>query len=520
MLGKINVSVDASAMVATVVISEDGYEEITSELVMKELKENGIKAGFDEDVIMSIEDNPEYNKEYIVAKGKEPINGKDAYYVYLFKREENVTKPKIRPDGTVDYSPVISQVKEGQKIASYHPARNGSFGYTVFAAMIAPPPTKDVSVRLGKGVEYRDKDVYACIDGQPTLVDNVLEINRCLVVNKDAGYSDGNVNFGGDVHIKGDIRSGVRIECKGNLEIDGIVEGALIKAGKDIVIHGGIHGMETAVIEAGGSLTTTFIEEASVIAGENITFDHMINARLHAGQKVHACGRKGIIIGGRVTAEVCIEANRVGNDSNIYTELVLSSKDFEKKMKQGVIIHFHIRGKTSIEFEGTILRDVVSEECEFHKTGAGIEQFELGKYVYPSVEELVKERKKAAKPLVLLVDDDPLILRQEYAYLNENYRVACISKPLEVLLFLHKQHPDLILLDYMMPRMNGYELLEKIREDESCKDIPVMFLTAVKDKEKIMDCLKLYPQGYLIKPLGKEELNDAVDKFFARGNEE
>ena len=99
MLGRIDVSVDASAMAAAVIIREDGYDEITAEYVMKTLKENGIKAGFDEDAIMSIEDNPEYNKEYIVARGKEPINGKDAYYVYLFKREENRTRPKIRPDG-------------------------------------------------------------------------------------------------------------------------------------------------------------------------------------------------------------------------------------------------------------------------------------------------------------------------------------------------------------------------------------------------------------------------------------
>ena len=80
-----------------------------------------------------------------------------------------------------------------------------------------------------------------------------------------------------------------------------------------------------------------------------------------------------------------------------------------------------------------------------------------------------------------------------------------------------KKHPDLILLDYEMPEMNGKMTLEKIREDASMADIPVIFLTAVADKEHITAVLRLNPAGYFLKPLEKEKLLEAVDKIFGEG---
>ena len=142
------------------------------------------------------------------------------------------------------------------------------------------------------------------------------------------------------------------------------------------------------------------------------------------------------------------------------------------------------------------------------------------------LKNLLKEKKgekkqpeiKMEKPLVLVVDDDPVVLKMEYKYLAEDYRVAAVSTPKDALAFLEKARPDLILLDYLMPLMNGGELLEKIRKspDESIASIPVFFLTSVTDKRVIIECMRLFPQGYLLKPLGKEELLRIVGEFFAK----
>ena len=116
------------------------------------------------------------------------------------------------------------------------------------------------------------------------------------------------------------------------------------------------------------------------------------------------------------------------------------------------------------------------------------------------------------------MDDDPVILKTEYAYLSRDYQVVAVSSARDALLFLNKKLPDLILLDYLMPKMNGGELLERIRSSENykCAAIPVFFVTSVTDKETMKRCLKLYPQGYLMKPVGKEELLKIIADFFQK----
>ena len=75
-----------------------------------------------------------------------------------------------------------------------------------------------------------------------------------------------------------------------------------------------------------------------------------------------------------------------------------------------------------------------------------------------------------------------------------------------------KNRPDLILLDYEMPVCDGRQTLEMIRADDDLKDIPVIFLTSVNDREHIQSVLELHPQGYLLKPPVQEKLEQAIEK--------
>ena len=58
----------------------------------------------------------------------------------------------------------------------------------------------------------------------------------------------------------------------------------------------------------------------------------------------------------------------------------------------------------------------------------------------------------------------------------------------------------------MMPEMNGNEVLEKIRENPVFSATPVFFLTGVADRDKVKECLRLRPQGYMLKPVKRDEL--------------
>lgn len=113
---------------------------------------------------------------------------------------------------------------------------------------------------------------------------------------------------------------------------------------------------------------------------------------------------------------------------------------------------------------------------------------------------------------VLVVDDDPMMLKMIKEQLHDDYDVATAVNGKIAMKFLEKKTTDLILLDFEMPDENGPAVLEKLRAGKSTRDIPVVFLTGVAEPEKIREALSLKPQGYILKPVDREKLLDAIHK--------
>ena len=137
---------------------------------------------------------------------------------------------------------------------------------------------------------------------------------------------------------------------------------------------------------------------------------------------------------------------------------------------------------------------------------------------YRSVNELLsqlqeaeeEEKKEERKKHILVVDDDARILRLLKDYLSKRYELATAINGKVALKFLESKETDLILLDYEMPEEKGAAVLEKIRANPKTKDLPVVFLTGVTDKKKIVEVLALKPQGYLVKPIDMEKLSSTI----------
>ena len=113
---------------------------------------------------------------------------------------------------------------------------------------------------------------------------------------------------------------------------------------------------------------------------------------------------------------------------------------------------------------------------------------------------------------ILIVDDDKNMLKMLRMFLVDDYNVTIVDSGKLALEAVIKKTPDLILLDYMMPLFDGPHVLEIIRKREESKNVPVLFLTSVTDREKILECLSLNPQGYLVKPISREDLLQRVDE--------
>lgn len=117
---------------------------------------------------------------------------------------------------------------------------------------------------------------------------------------------------------------------------------------------------------------------------------------------------------------------------------------------------------------------------------------------------------------ILIVDDDSRMLKLLKSYLEEGgiYETVPIKSGAAALVYLQENIPDAIILDYMMPAIDGPHTLEQIRKTPMTKNIPVIFLTSVTEKNKVQECMQFEPDGYLLKPVAQEELLMTLGQIF------
>ena len=98
--------------------------------------------------------------------------------------------------------------------------------------------------------------------------------------------------------------------------------------------------------------------------------------------------------------------------------------------------------------------------------------------------------------------------------LKDNYKVSVAKSGTSAISLLGKDLPDLILLDYEMPVLDGPQMLKLIQSEEQYKDIPVFFLTGQTDPGTVKRALVLGPVGYILKSSGQKVILKRINEFF------
>ena len=108
---------------------------------------------------------------------------------------------------------------------------------------------------------------------------------------------------------------------------------------------------------------------------------------------------------------------------------------------------------------------------------------------------------------ILIVDDDELVLMALDELLTpEGYEVDTVNRGSEALKKLDQNCYDLMVLDLIMPEMDGLELCKKIRERDECKETPILFLTAKSREEDRVQGLEVGANLFLSKPISPDKL--------------
>jgi len=262
-----------------------------------------------------------YNRDIVVARGQKIEEGTDGYFEYFFDPEGNNGKPKIREDGSVDYTAVnnVTNIKKGDKIAIYHPAMPGKDGILVDGTVSKTPMVKEQPPLRGMSIVREDNVYFANETGKIVLNDNTIDIRNVHEISGDVDFNTGRVEFWGDITINGNVGAGAYIRCGRNLVINGVVESATIFSAGDITLKRGIQGNMQAMIKCRGNLMSNFIEQCTIEAEGFVDANYILNANVVSGKKVRVQGAKGSVIGGMVTGLLGVEAGDLGNESEVRT---------------------------------------------------------------------------------------------------------------------------------------------------------------------------------------------------------
>ena len=193
----------------------------------------------------------------------------------------------------------------------------------------------------------------------------------------------------------------------------------------------------------------------------------------------------------------------VENEIQSYTQEILYLRD--KVVEEDTPVFFigeDIRG----------LRGIIPEHIikEFFERPVDV------KVSAKKIDSYLKIYGKHVKKKILVVDDSGAVLRSVKAWLEEKYQVILANSGAMAIKYLATNRPDLVLLDYEMPVVDGRQVLEMMRTEMEFSNIPVIFLTSKNDKESIMKDMELKPEGYILKSTPPKQILQEIDNFFNR----
>lgn len=302
---------------------------LSATLLRQLLAAANVTTGIREDVVAAFGMGEPLTRITCVALGDAPIAGTDAELEYHFDRNPRLV-PRERADGSVDFHSMLVErfVADGAVLVTRHPSVAEQAGQTVLGERLLMAPPRDVLLPplIGEHTEVRGDHLVATLGGRPMAnAAGRIDIIPVYEVAGDLGYSVGNIDFPGDVIIRGDVRPGFAIAATGSIVVQGLVESASLTAGQDLTVMG-VVGERWSVFVVGGDLTAQYLHTTEAhVTGTVQVAREIMNCRIEA-QRV-AMNANGRLVGGTVTAQTEIDAGAIGAANGTLTEVTVLARD-------------------------------------------------------------------------------------------------------------------------------------------------------------------------------------------------
>lgn len=313
---KLTITPDKMQAYAKFYAASEGGGEVTAGEILRDLAAKGITYGIKEEEIRQFLQHKEYCEDMLIAEGMLPVQGQDAYIEYQFNTDKKA-KPTLKEDGSVDFFNlnILNHCKKGDVLAVLHKEVPGTAGSDLFGEQIRPADVKTAVLKFGNNIELAENGmmITSLVDGHVELVENSVFVSDMLEV-ENVDNATGNIDYEGTVQINGNVSTNFEVKAQGDIVVKGVVEGAVLRAGGNIIIARGMNGKGRGSLYAGGNIIAKFLENAEAQADGYIASESVLHSRLMAGGEINVDGKRGFITGGRVCATGGINVKTLGSE--------------------------------------------------------------------------------------------------------------------------------------------------------------------------------------------------------------
>jgi len=288
-----------------------------------------------------------YNRKILIAKGTEPQKGKDGFLQFHFDRSNIKPKPKIMEDGTVNFKQLgmFRLTNKGDVLVTVIPEKPGIAGVDIYGNEKLPDKSRPAApIPRGKGTVLSTDGLHLIAEtsGQLLLQGGKINISPHLEITANVDNSTGNVDFNGQVTIRGNVVSGFTVRAVGNIEVFGVCEGSkLVSTEGNIILGSGVQGAGKAEIYAAQDVTAKFIEGSKVTAGGNISSDSIMKSDVKCDGSVTLTGKNGLLVGGTCVAGDRLVAQTIGSPMGTLTEIEVGGSPKEMLKQKELIAEFN-----------------------------------------------------------------------------------------------------------------------------------------------------------------------------------
>lgn len=324
---EVEISIDPNYTTAFMTIEppSNGGLEMTVERALAAVAEKGICFGVKKEEITRAVNERRYGENINIAQWQPPVNGEDGKIEYFFKRETTF-KPVEDENGNVDYKNLglVRNIYKGTPIAKITMPSEGVPGTDIMGKTVAQRVGVPAVFAVGKGTELINDgtEIVAVTDGNLAYTNGAFCIEESLLIRGDVDVSSGNIDFIGDIIIKGNVLEGYAVTCKKNVTINGSVTNGTITADGNITVKLGC--INSTLHSELGSIKLDFCENSKLYAGQNVEASSFVGGEVYAGKNIVASG-KGVMMGGKYTALENITASVIGSESYAKTLITLGN---------------------------------------------------------------------------------------------------------------------------------------------------------------------------------------------------